>query len=228
MTSHDVAQAELVQGSPEWHAARLGKVTSSRFGSVMTKARSGGGISQTAMTYMTELIAERITNRPSEELKNKYVDWGHEHEPTARQLYQWFLPGERTLRQVGFVNHPSIANCGGSPDCLVDDDGVVEIKCPYNAWKHLQVIEEDQIVDKDHVWQCQGNLWVTGRKWLDFVSFCPLMPENMQLHVIRVHRDEDMIEELEEKVPRFLDQLELKMARIMSQARVTSEVSGDR
>lgn len=219
MASKDVAQAELVQGSPEWHAARLGKATASCFGKIMTKARSGGGVSATAATYMAELIGERLTGRPAEEIKSKYLDWGHEHEPTARQLYHWHLPGEHTLRQVGFVDHPSVPMAGGSPDCLVDDDGVVEIKCPYNASKHLQTIEEDAVTDKDYAWQCQGNLWVTGRKWLDYVSFHPSMPEEIQLHVIRVERDDDMIEELEEKVPRFLDQLELKMARISTRAR---------
>lgn len=206
--------AELVQGSPEWHKARLGMVTSSRLGEIMTKAKSGDGLSQTALSYMAELIGEKLSGVPSEELNNKYVNWGHEREPTARQLYQWHHGGDPTLKQVGFVKHPTIEGVGGSPDCLVDDDGVLEIKCPYTVVKHVNTIEENAIVDKNYQWQCQGNLWVTGRKWLDFISFHPMMPPELQLHVVRVERNDDMIEDLEHAVTRFLDQMNIRIAKI--------------
>ncbi|MEM6363311.1 MAG: lambda exonuclease family protein [Planctomycetota bacterium] len=219
------SEAELRQGTPEWYLARMGKVTSSCFGKLMTKARSGGGMSQTALTYMNQLIAERMTGRPAEEIGSKYIDWGNEHEPTARQLYQWSMKGDHTLRQVGFVNHPTIDMVGGSPDCLIDDDGVMEIKCPYTAANHLKVIEGNVITDKDYKWQCQGNLWVTGRQWLDYVSFHPLFPEPMQLFVIRVPRDEDMIDELDEKVPRFLEQMAIRIKKIHAAMGVEASTS---
>jgi hypothetical protein len=142
------------------------------------------------------------------------VEWGREHEPTARQLYQWHHGGDPTLKQVGFVNHPTIEGVGGSPDCLVDDDGLLEIKCPYTVANHVKTIEENEIVDRHYQWQCQGNLWVTGRQWLDFISFHPLMPPELQLHVIRIERDEDMIDELEHSVPRFLDQMRIRLSKI--------------
>lgn len=224
------SQAELTQGTKEWYQARVGKVTSSCFGKLAGKGRSGGGWTQTAMTYMNQLIAERITGRPAEEIQSKYIDHGNDHEPTARQLYQWNAQGEYQLKQVGFVNHPSIDMCGGSPDCLIAEDGVLEIKCPYNVHRHLENIESDGPSDRDHIWQSQGNIWVTGREWCDFVSFHPYVPQELRLHVARVYRDEDVIEELEERIPRFLEQLEIRLNKITSSIRLdtwSSESNGE-
>jgi exodeoxyribonuclease (lambda-induced) len=97
---------------------------------------------------------------------------------------------------------------------LVGDEGLVEIKCPYTVENHLAVLEGDLIADKDYQWQCQGGLWVTGRKWLDYVSFHPLMPEPLRMHVVRVNRDEDMIEDLEAAVSRFIGQMNIRLSKI--------------
>ena len=215
MEERVVSPAELVQGSPEWHAARLGKVTASCFGKVMTPSRSKGeGLSQTSLGYMTKLIGERLSGVPADELNNKYVAWGHEHEPIAREMYEWDLEGNHAIHRVGFCVHPKYEDVGYSPDAFVDDDGLVEIKCPYNVENHLAVLEGDLIADKDYQWQCQGGLWVTGRKWLDYVSFHPLMPEKLRMHVIRIERNEDMIEDLEAAVTRFLDQMHIRLSKI--------------
>ena len=215
-----VDEAELQQGTAEWYQARVGKVTSSCFGKLAGKGRSGGGFTQTAFTYMDQLIAERITGRPAEEIKSKFIDHGNEHEPTARQLYQWNAQGDHTLKQVGFVNHPTIAMCGGSPDCLIQPDGVLEIKCPYNVHRHLANIENDGPSDRDYTWQSQGHMWITERDWCDFVSFHPNVPKAFQFHVSRIYRDEDVIEELEEKIPRFLEQLSIRLEKITSSIRL--------
>lgn len=214
------SQAELTQGTPEWHKARVGKVTASSVGKLAGKARSGGGWTQTAMTYMDQLIGERLTGRPQDDIKSKYIDHGNEHEPTARQLYQWHAKSRAKLRQVGFINHPTIPWCGGSPDCLIGDDGGLEIKCPYNVSRHLANIEHDGPSDRDYIWQCQMNIWVAELDWIDFESFHPYVPEEVQFHVARVYRDEDVIEELVDRVPRFLEQLEIRLKKIKSSIRL--------
>lgn len=204
------------QNTPEWREARVGKVTSSCLGKVMTKARSGGGMGQTAQTYMMELIGERLTGLPADEIHSKYIEWGHRHEPDARSLYAAY--SSETVSRVGFVEHPTIRGFGGSPDSLVGEKGVNEIKCPFTQRNHLEVIRANEIVDKDYQWQCQGNMAVTGREWLDYVSFHPMFPEELRFHVIRVERDDDMIEELEETVIRFLEQMEKRIEVIYNNA----------
>lgn len=212
--------AELVQGSPEWHAARCGKVTASCFGKLAGTGRSGGGWTQTAITYMSQVMAERLTGLPQDEINSKYLDHGNRHEPTARRLYQWHLSARQELKQVGFVDHPSVKFCGGSPDCLIGDDGVLEIKCPYNVHQHLAHIEQDGTSNKDYIWQMQGNLWITGRQWCDFVSFHPFVPESLRFHVVRYERDEDVIEEIEERIPRALEQVALRVKNIEARVRI--------
>lgn len=218
------SEADLQQGSDAWHQARLGKCTGSKFGSVMTKGRRKGEFSNQAMTYMLAVISERVGNCPTEEVKSKYVEWGKTHEPTARQLYQFEHGGD--LSPVGFVNHPTIPNVGASPDGLVGNDGVLEIKCPYTISKHIATIEANAITDKNYQWQVQGQMWVTERQWCDFVSFHPYVPEKLQLHVVRVERDEDMIEDLEAAVTRFMEQVEVRVSNIRA-AKGISDETGD-
>lgn len=214
--------AELVQGTKEWYAARCGKITASCFGKLAGSGRSGGGFTQTAITYMTQVMAERITGLPQDEIQSKYLDHGNKHEPTARQLYQWHLSASRVLRQVGFVDHPTIPFCGGSPDCLIEDDGVLEIKCPYTVHTHLAHIENDGTSDRDYLWQMQGNLWITGRKWCDFVSFHPYVPEPLRFHVVRYTRDEDVIDEIQERVTRALEQVAIRVKKIEQRVRLSA------
>ncbi len=206
-----------LQGTQEWLLERLGKVTSSRIGDVMTKARGGEGISKTALTYMAQLIAEQLTGKPTESPLPPYIaDWGHKHEPVARSLYQWMVGLD--VRQTGFILHPSIPFVGGSPDSLVGLDGLMEIKCPVNPRVHLETIEAGGCTDDSYMWQCQGNLWVTDRKWIDYVSFHPAFPEDMQLFVKRYERDEDAIDELELKILRFVEHMKLRREGIQAKA----------
>lgn len=208
--------AEMRQGSLEWRQARCGKITSSCFGKVMTQGRGKDNPwGQTAFTYMMEVLGEQLSGMPADEINSKYIEWGNTHEPTARALYTWRVGLPVTL--TGFVPHPELPWVGGSPDGLVGADGAMEIKCPYTIKNHLETIFQNEIVDKDYQWQVQGNLWVTGRAWYDFVSFHPSLPEDLQLHVIRVHRDEDMIEELDERVRRFGDMLSHRLRKIREQ-----------
>lgn len=209
--------SQLIQGSPEWHALRCGKITASCFGKLAGNARSGGGWSQTAVTYMTQVVAELVTGVPQDEISSKYLDHGNKHESTARQLYQWHMHTRQELRQVGFVEHPKFPGCGGSPDCLVGDDGVLELKCPYNVHQHLAHIENGGTDNRDYVWQMQGNLWITDRKWCDFGSFHPYVPEPLRFHVVRYERDE----EIDERIPRAIKQVAIRVRDIEKRVRLS-------
>ena len=209
----------LVQGSEEWYRARLGKITASCFHKVMTKPRSGGGMSQTALTYMRELIGERLTGQPADEIHSKYLDHGNKYEPVARAMYLATSDrDDHKVELIGFFDHPSLPWVGGSPDMLVDDDGIGEIKCPYTTKNHIEFLELDEITEKSHkpyFWQCQGNMWLSNRHWMDFVSFHPGFPKPLQLKVMRLQRDDDAYERLEEEMPRFLQQTQIKLLKMI-------------
>lgn len=199
---------EIVQGTPEWHAVRLGKVTASRVADVIARTKTGYGASRA--NYMAELICERLTGAAAERYTNAAMAWGTEHEPEARELYEFQTDAEVT--QVGFAPHPRIAMTGASPDGLVGDDGMVEIKCP-NTATHLETLE-GQAVPAKYVTQMLWQMACTGRAWCDFVSFDPRLPAHMRLFVKRVHRDGARIVELEAEVGDFLSELNAKIARL--------------
>lgn len=203
----------MQQGSAEWKQARLGKCTSSRFDDVMKRGRAGGP-SKTAETYMLEIIGEILTGKSADDIQAKQLVWGHTHEPNARAWYIFEKGLE--LRETGFEQHPKYDRVGGSPDALVGDEGILEIKCPWTTKTHLNTILT-QCVPSEYEAQVQGNLWVTGRQWCDFVSYDPrMLNDNLASCVIRVERDEDYIDELEDQVCRFLDQMQRKLDKIIS------------
>lgn len=199
---------EVVQGTPEWHAARLGKVTASRVADVIARTKTGYGAMRA--NYMAELICERLTGAAAERFTNAAMAWGTEREPEARELYEFQHDAEVTL--VGFVAHPSIAMTGASPDGLVGADGMVEIKCP-NTATHLETLE-GQAVPAKYVTQMLWQMACTGRAWCDFVSFDPRLPAHMRLFVKRVHRDDERLAEIEAEVRAFLGELDAKIARL--------------
>lgn len=199
---------DVAQGSTEWFAARLGKVTASRVADVIARTKTGYGASRA--NYMAELICERLTGAAAERFTNAAMAWGTEREPEARELYEFQHDAEVT--QVGFVAHPRIAMSGASPDGLVGDDGMVEIKCP-NTATHLETLE-GQAAPAKYVTQMLWQMACTGRAWCDFVSFDPRLPAHMRLFVKRVHRDGARIAELEAEVGDFLSELNAKIARL--------------
>ena len=204
---------EIVQGTPQWHELRLGKVTASRFKSMMTNGRGKDTMGQTAYSYMYDLIVERLTGQQQDKVDAKSLQWGRDHEPEARAMY-CVLHGVR-VQQVAFVLHPAIGGVGGSPDGLIDGEpsGGVEIKCPMNSRIHIGYLEFGG-VPKDYYWQVQGLMWLTGRSWWDFVSYDQRMPERLRLFVHREQADTDAHEELEERTIRFIEQMEIKLMKI--------------
>ena len=161
------------QGSPVWHQSRIGLVSGSRFKDILTDPRSktdkeAGILSATAESYMLELVAMILTDQ-SPEIKAAALDWGHENEPKARLEYEFIYDVD--VAETGMF----VRDCrkiGASPDGLIGDDGMIEIKCPFNTVNHLRTVIDCQM-PKEHIPQVQGNLWINGRKWCDFISYDP-------------------------------------------------------
>jgi putative phage-type endonuclease len=189
---------DCIQGSPEWHGARAGRVTASRIADLTAKTKSGWGASRA--NYMAELVAERLTGKVAESYTNAAMAWGTAMEPEARSAYQLVTGAEVT--PVGFVIHPGLEMAGASPDGLVADDGLLEVKCP-NTATHIETLLSDAIPDK-YIKQMQWQIACTGRAWCDFVSHDPRLPGRMQLFIRRVMRDPGFIIELEKQVVDFL------------------------
>lgn len=191
----------ITQGTPEWFAQRLGKVTASRVADVIAKTKTGYSTSRS--NYMTELALERITGTRQESYTNAAMQWGTETEPLARAAYE-ALTGEIVM-EVPMINHPTIEMAGASPDGLVGDHGLIECKCP-NSATHMETLLSKKPAGK-YVTQMQWQMACTGRNWCDFVSFDPRFPEHLRLFVTRVVRDEEVISELEAEVIKFLAEL---------------------
>ena len=190
---------EIIQGSDEWKALRCGKVTASRVADVIAKTKTGWGASR--FNYAAELIAERLTGVAAEGFTNAAMQWGTDQEPSARMAYEFMQ--DVTVEQIAFVAHPYIADAGASPDGLVGESGLVEIKCP-NTATHIDTLIKQEIPAR-YITQMMWQMACTGRKWCDFVSYDPRLPESMQLFVKRIERDDKLIAELENEVSIFLD-----------------------
>lgn len=200
---------DVVQGTPEWRAARLGLATASRMDAVMAKGRSGNP-SATRDNYIAQLVVERLTGVSVDSYTNAAMERGTELEPEARAAYE-FQAGV-TVKEAGFVPHPYIANTGGSPDGLVGDDGLIEIKCP-NMATHLATVRSGEIA-RGYVLQIQWCMAVTGRQWCDFVSYDPRFPLELQLKIIRVPRDNGLIAEMTGAVKAFLAEVDAAVAEL--------------
>lgn len=200
------------QGTPEWLRERAGCATASRFADVCAKIKSGEAA--TRRKYRLQLVTERLTGNPVQGYINAAMQWGIDTEPEARMAYE----AERgvIVEETGFAKHPAIPWCGASPDGLIDDDGLVEFKCPEST-THLEWLEAGK-APAEHVPQIQGQMWITGRQWCDFVSYDPRFPGGLKLFVVRVPRDEDYIKGLEKEVIEFLAGVEEVIQRLMIKA----------
>lgn len=192
----------MEQRSAEWFAARLGKVTASRIADVVARTKTGWGASR--KNYMAELVAERLTGARAEGFESAAMRWGTEMEPEARAAYEFYR--DATVADVGFVAHPTIPDSGASPDGVVGDDGLVEIKCPGTS-THIDTLLGATVPEK-YVLQMQWQMACTGRQWCDFVSYDPRLPESMRMFCDRVKRDDDQIATLETAVTDFLKELQ--------------------
>lgn len=198
----------MEQKSEEWFKARLGKVTASRVADVLAKTKTGYSASRE--NYMAQLVVERLTNTQAETFTNAAMQWGTDQEPFARAAYE--VSQNVMVEETGLVDHPTIPMAGASPDGLIGEDGLVEIKCP-NTATHIDTLLT-QTVPAKYITQMQFQMACTGRQWCDFVSFDPRMPAKAQLFVKRVMRDEAFIKEIETEIKKFLAEVTAKVEQL--------------
>lgn len=196
-----------VQRNEQWHNDRLGIPTASRYKDVLTKPKTkadqeAGILSQTAKSYALDIIAERLTGE-RKEFSTAATDWGNYNEPFAIDYYQEITGN--SIMECGFVKHPSVAT-GASPDGLIGLDGGIEIKCPYNTSIHLNNALSGE-VPPEYYAQIQGQIWVCGLDWVDFVSFDPRITGKARMSIVRVERDNKFILNLSNQIKNFNEKL---------------------
>jgi len=201
---------QLVQGSDEWLQARIGKCTGSRFHDACSFTRSGSE-SANRRNYKYQIIAERLTGQQQDFYSNRAMEWGTATEDSARLAYEFSTGND--VEQVGMLVHPELADVGFSPDGLVGDDGAIEIKCPETA-THIQTLTSGKIPAK-YMEQVLGVMWVTGRKWCDFISYDPRLPEDLQIITVRLDRDAEQIAELDENIREFLADVDKEYEQVL-------------
>lgn len=188
---------DCIQGTPEWFAAKCGIPSASNFDKIIT---TKGEPSKSATKYMYQLAAERVTGRSEESYTNVAMERGKETEAEARNLYE--MLHDVKIEQVGFCYPDEARTCGASPDGLIGKDGLIEIKCPM-AFASVGYILEG-VLPTDYIQQVQGQLYVTGRKWLDFLSYYP----GLRPMIVRVQRDDKFIALLQQVLNNFCAELE--------------------
>ena len=198
----------IIQGTDEWKAIRCGNATASRIADIVAKTKTGYSTSRA--NYCAQLVVERLTGNVAESYSNEAMKWGTATEPEARDAYCFHADVDVT--EIGFVEHPAISMAGASPDGLIGDVGLVEIKCPISA-THINTLL-GRSVPGHYQTQIQWQLACTGRAWCDFVSYDPRMPEHLRFFVQRVHRDNEHIEQLEIEVIKFLSEVDEKLAAL--------------
>jgi putative phage-type endonuclease len=199
---------DIEQRSEAWFRIRLGKATASRVADIVARTKSGYSTSRA--NYAAQLVCERLTGAQTDSYTNAAMQWGTDHEDEARAAYS--LRCDVDVQKVGFVDHPMLEMSGASPDGLVGDDGLLEIKCPITA-THIDTLLSGKVPDK-YLTQVQWQIGCTGRAWCDYVSYDPRLSEEKRLFVKRVHRDAERIAELEAEVGKFLAEVEDTIARL--------------
>lgn len=194
------------QGSPEWLAARAGKVTASMISNVLAKPETAA-----YRDYQAQIVAELLTGKPQgSDFTNEAMQFGTENEPFARSAYEVYMG--IMVDEVGLVLHPTIDRAGASPDGLVGSDGLVEIKCPKVA-THLSYICAG-VVPTKYKNQMMFQMICAERAWCDFVSFRPDLPGRLQLFIVRFKRDETEIIKLTTAVNAFLAQVDEMLTKL--------------
>jgi len=208
----------------EWREKRLGMITGSNFGKLVKTDKSGFKLStsKTASDLMYKIAWERLLKGGNISnglgrlnISSQSINHGNDYEGEAMLKYQ-----EVTGRKVDYTQN-FIAKgdwVGGTPDGYVGKDGLIEVKCPFNGGNHLKAFLDGEIYNQEYVYQMQGYMWITGRKWCDFVTYDPDLIDGLQLSVIRVERDENVIngiamvmEEVKNKIQSIINNPKLKV-----------------
>jgi len=199
---------DMEQGSDEWKAIRLGKATASCFMKIMSKGK-GSAPSKTRQSYMLQLAAEILTQQSQDSFINQYMEWGNECEPQARSMYEF--NNNVDVEEVAFITLDEFV--GVSPDGLVGDNGLLEIKCPKTTTQLERFLSGE--FPSTYRAQVQGQLWVSEREWCDFVSFDPRINGSASYFEIRVKRDEGYIKLLGDEVRKFKDELDILLGHLL-------------
>lgn len=218
--------AEHLQGTEQWHADRSGRITASRFKDVMAwgKAdKTGKRLPQSARTtYMHELCFERLAKRAKHSVSSKSLAWGHEQEKPSHDAYE-MLTGN-VVTKSGFIVHPKYDWLGCSPDGLIDIDGGIESKNPFSEAIHVRTWLDG--MPEEHMPQVQGCMFVTGRKWWDFLSFDSRQDEECQLYIETIQRDEVYIANLHKELVQFNLELNRMVDEVADKARAQAHRLG--
>lgn len=211
------------QRTIEWYRSRLGKITGSAVGELMSNGREKGSVfSQKGLTYLNSVAAERMIPREilnddeyletylyETSVSSKAMRIGTEREQEARELYQVFTGNH--VEELSSVEHPQIKGFASSPDGAVAGDGVLEIKSPTPS-KYMEYLtqvrtaEELKKFNAVYYWQCMAHMSVTGARWCDFTVYCPF--SRVPIHIVSLERDTDEIQRLEKRVSLGLDYVE--------------------
>lgn len=179
----------MIQGSPEWLAIKAGKISGSRFADVLALNKRTGLPNKPRRDLIANLRNELATGVLTPVEDNEFMAHGRRCEPLACAAYEFLRDCE--VVHVAWLPHPEREYVGFSPDGLIGDDGLIEIKSPALEHRHLRTVESQRCPD-DYLPQCQGGLWVTGRQWCDFISYFP----SISVEIVRVQRDEAYINRL--------------------------------
>lgn len=206
------------QGSPEWHAARAGVTTASVFKTAVSRLKSGankGELTEAAKNEAFRIAVERISEKPLDEgIETYWTRRGHELEPVALQKYE--IECGEIVDRCGFIATDD-RKFGASADGLVGDDGGCEVKCFTDSSKLRAILCGDDTSEVIH--QCMGGMWITGRKWWDLLLYCPALESiGLDLHVIRIKRDDDAINEMETALMEFDSMVEQYRADLIFKA----------
>ena len=195
---------EQLQRTEKWWKDKLGCASASNASIILAQGKSSKE-AKSRTKYKAELVRQRLTGGYSSRFNNDSMDWGIETEELAKLAYE--CATNRSIDDCGFIKHPKVKNAGASPDGLIGIQGTVQIKCPDTST--YQEIAKEGKIDNKYIKQVQFELWITGREWCDFIVFDPRMPENAQLFIKRIYRDQKMISLIEFQTKRFLKEVSI-------------------
>ena len=222
MTGDPPRHLDIEQSSPQWIAARLGVPTASEFKRILT---AKGRLSASRTRYYGELLAEYCLGYAiSEFYGSGWTERGQMLEPQALSAYELatdVMPARCGIFLRDFAQQSGgPITVGASPDALAGDDGLIELKCP-SPGVHCMYLAEDRL-PPEYVMQVQGQMWVTGREWVDFMSYHPDLPPL----ILRIAPDPDLQGAMDDALPKFLKDLAAGRERMREMGAVLTEELG--
>jgi len=208
----------------EWLTQRLGNVTGSTFGKFVVQSKDKKGFILSSGKVATDLIYKIAWERLLKQgnisnglgrlsISSQAMTHGNDYEGKAILKYEE-TTGKTVIYEQKFIQKDEWI--GGTPDGFVGDDGLIEVKCPFNGGNHLQTLLTGEIYNTDYVYQMQGYMWITDRKWCDFVTYDPDLIDELQLSITRVERDEQIIEGIAQVMQTVIEKIQEIIDKINS------------